>query len=548
MKTPGRLLLACALLVASSAQAQDVTCEPDDTVNTCIDRLVTRYSRTLRAGSNEIAEADAVNATPENKKTAADKQSKAAANAANNEAETKDQPGTATAGEQATSGFTDLIPWLNMVGLLSDSDESDGTIALDLNFLLFKKKKEAKHDSQLKWEFDVSPTLFEPLALAIPEDVRDERSKALQEDIDDTADSTLLYTYSVINKSLGRDFRQHQKEFQLLIAPRILSANLAAGSDQVNTAFDLKRAAFGAEQQSLVNGIRRPTNVAEEEDKADVAIRLFTADERARINEFVNKARNGYAQELAARLDAKQRAVSDSRIYGMAELVLQQPQLLITATKSIRSELVGPESWGAKVTFEKSLVDFNSFKKYAKENTAPDGKTKRKDMCKIFDSTVDAVIAESVANGSTKASDTCLDALADYVSTNAEQIENNSRWKAALEYKQVDDWAYALPDDGVNLDLPKHDRLIASAGFGRAIQRSAAKDRVDFEVAYDSNMDDDDTYNSRFVATLTYTRRFMDMDMPISIVYANKSEFLGDTDKQIGMHIGIKYRALDKEK
>jgi hypothetical protein len=61
-------------------------------------------------------------------------------------------------------------------------------------------------------------------------------------------------------------------------------------------------------------------------------------------------------------------------------------------------------------------------------------------------------------------------------------------------------------------------------------------------------MGDDETYDSRFVVTLTYTRRFMDMDMPISIVYANKSEFLNDTDKQIGLHIGIKYRALDKEK
>ena len=85
-----------------------------------------------------------------------------------------------------------------------------------------------------------------------------------------------------------------------------------------------------------------------------------------------------------------------------------------------------------------------------------------------------------------------------------------------------------------------------SAGFGRAVRRTKdVKDRVDFEAAYDSNLDDDDNYKSRFVVTLTYTRRFGEMDIPFSIVYANKSEFLEGTDQQIGLHVGLKFRALD---
>jgi len=515
MKAMRSLAIACILFAAAASQADDVACAPDDNVNTCVRRLVFDYARTLREGAPAAADASA----------------EAAAEAASNSAEENAQPGTATAGGQTASGVTDLLPWLNMLGLLSDSDESDGIIAFDLNFLLMRNRDaEARHDSQLKWQLDVSPTLFEPLAQAIP----DERSKALQDDIDETADSTLEYTYSVINKHLGRDFRQHQREFQALIAPRIFSASRGASAGEIKTAFDTKQAAFGAQLAQLVQGLNLPAGVAPGADKSKVPVQQFTADERARIDEFVRNARNEYAQEMARRLDAMQLAVSDPRIYRMAELVLQQPQVLVTATKSIRDELVGPESWGVKVTYEKSFVDFNGFRKFAGAGRAAG------DKCAILDQSAALDSAEALV-----ATDNCLTALDAYVDRYAEQIDNDSRWNVSLQYTQIDDWRYALPDDGVDLDLPKHDRLIASAGFGRAIQRSSAKDRVDFEAAYDSNMGDDETYNSRFVVTLTYTRRIMDMDMPISITYANKSEFLGDTDKQIGMHIGIKYR-VDK--
>ncbi|HEU5134669.1 MAG TPA: hypothetical protein VFU13_05955, partial [Steroidobacteraceae bacterium] len=67
-------------------------------------------------------------------------------------------------------------------------------------------------------------------------------------------------------------------------------------------------------------------------------------------------------------------------------------------------------------------------------------------------------------------------------------------------------------------------------------------------ASYDSNLDSDDNYKSRLVATLTYTRRIGDMDVPFSIVYANKSEFLEGVDKQIGLHVGVKFRGVDKGK
>ncbi|MEP7242262.1 MAG: hypothetical protein ABI885_01100 [Gammaproteobacteria bacterium] len=46
---------------------------------------------------------------------------------------------------------------------------------------------------------------------------------------------------------------------------------------------------------------------------------------------------------------------------------------------------------------------------------------------------------------------------------------------------------------------------------------------------------------------MTYLRRIADLDVPFGIVYANKSEFLEGVDKQVSLHVGVKFRAPVKE-
>jgi hypothetical protein len=80
------------------------------------------------------------------------------------------------------------------------------------------------------------------------------------------------------------------------------------------------------------------------------------------------------------------------------------------------------------------------------------------------------------------------------------------------------------------------------------LQQAKNADRIDLEVAYDSNIDSGTGDSERIKAALTYTRRVGDMDVPFAIVYANKSEFLGDVDQQIGLHLGVKFRAPGSSK
>lgn len=537
MKLSKASLLGCLLLWCAASGAQEIECDKDKDINACVNLHVHTYARTLRAGKPGAKAADAV---------AAQEEGKGVAKAVGNAEEKKDQAGTTSSGAAAKSSLTDLIPWLNMLGVLSDSDESDGTIAVDLNFLVQRRSKEKmKHDSQLKWELDVSPKPFDPLVEAIPEGVRTERTKELQEQIKETADSRLQYTFSYINEKNGRDFRQHQGRFTALVAPLIFNAS----DPVIDAAFTQKRTAIAIGLTNLLGNMRASEPGADGKlvtvpVKPQTLVGNLAEDDRKKLLEFIVQARADYAVDLASRLDDMQKAVARKSIPNMAELVLQQPQILFSATRSFRDDVVGPEALGVKFTYEKSFVDLNGFLKFAKGYKKKDS-TVATPMCEILEETSAAKLATPDAAAQSK---NCLTTLDEYLETHAEQIENQSRITGSLEFKQVDDWNYALPTDGVDMNLPKHDRVVASIGFGRAIRRTPEKDRIDFDAAFDSNLDDDDTYKSRFVVTLTYTRRFGEMDIPFSIVYANKSEFLEGTDKQIGLHFGIKYRALDEEK
>jgi hypothetical protein len=63
--------------------------------------------------------------------------------------------------------------------------------------------------------------------------------------------------------------------------------------------------------------------------------------------------------------------------------------------------------------------------------------------------------------------------------------------------------------------------------------------RLDLVANYE-DVSDDPMRQNRGVATLTVTRRFGSMAVPFGIVYATRGEFLGEVDKQLSAHVGLK--------
>lgn len=470
--------LLFGLLAATAASAQE-TCRNEETLAQCWTRVATAASGL----TNEDAKEDAREEIEANAKKA-------------------DQPGVNATGAQVQSTVTDLLPWLNMLGLLSDADASDGSIVADLNFLL-PGTGTADKNTQLKWQLNVNPEPYEPLIAAFPEAVREERKSALDGELDDTADSELQFTWSLVNQRFGRDFRQHRDTLNAIVEPLYREARAAVSVATPGLEFMQTIAPFVDSDKPL-----------------DVKVSDLGAKRDAVVTAVVLGAQQtGSAQK--ALLDHLRPKLQAAHVDRLAELVLQQPQLLLSATRRLSDDLVGPDAWGAKLTYEHSFANFGAFLR-STPSCDPRSAANR--------------------NGAIDAT-ACYPSLNKYLNDHAEDIEKGSRWQVSLEYAQTDAITYDYPDDSVHLEVPKIDRLIASIGYGRTLPRSKAADRVDLQAAYDSNLDNDAENKSRFVASFTYTRRIADLDVPIGIVYANKSEFFDDADHQIGMHIGVRFRA-----
>ncbi len=204
----------------------------------------------------------------------------------------------------------------------------------------------------------------------------------------------------------------------------------------------------------------------------------------------------------------------------LADLVEQQPQLLFTLEHAFRDEIVGPQTTQASVTWEFTRRNFGDFLR-----------TKGR-----------ACTDPAVADSTSARYDTCVSALQNYMTAYGTDLEHQTRFKVEASFKRVDAVTYSFPADGVDLALPQHDRWEVAVAAGRPLNGDKNRGRLDLQLSYDSNLDDDDSNKERITASLTYTRRVADMDMPFSIVYANKDEFLGEVDHQISMNFGLKFR------
>jgi hypothetical protein len=225
------------------------------------------------------------------------------------------------------------------------------------------------------------------------------------------------------------------------------------------------------------------------------------------------------AAARAAVTRAIQAELVSSGMSRLAELVEQQPQLLFTLTHDIRDDLVGPETTSATISWEITRRNFSAFLRNQGRSCA----------------------SPAIADGDA-AYTSCANALQSYLGSDDSDLSRQWRTKLSASYKRVKAVTYSYAGDNVNLLLPKHDRWEIALAMGRPMSQDKKGGRVDFELAYDSNLDNDTTNKERFKATLTYTRRVGDMDMPFSIVYANKDEFLGEVDHQISMNIGLRFR------
>jgi hypothetical protein len=417
----------------------------------------------------------------------------------------KAQTGADSAGAVTASTLTDLVPLFDALGMLGNSgDQADGTLALNLNFLL--PVQDVDKNTQLSLVVNTAPEPLDQLIQAFPEAEREARKDSLQKDVSTFGDSRAELTWSLVNSRFGRDFREARR----LLAPVYEGADARAG--KVNDG-DMDRL--------------RALSVKIFRDEAATNARIDGTTPFGRYPDTVVGLRNeliATAKALGETAGTRAKAVADefaaSGLSHLADLVNQQPQLLFTLSHDIRDSIVGPEKTSARLTWEFTSRNLSNF-------LGTTGAACRNE--------------EQVRQGGAVYAQ-CIDALSRYVTAYADALEKQPRWKLSATWQRVNAVHYSFPDDGVTLDLPKTERLEVALGWGRPLTAARNADRIDLEAAYDSNVDNDATNKERVKVTLTYTRRVAEMDVPFSIVYANKNEFLGEVDHQISLHFGIKFR------
>jgi hypothetical protein len=138
-----------------------------------------------------------------------------------------------------------------------------------------------------------------------------------------------------------------------------------------------------------------------------------------------------------------------------------------------------------------------------------------------------------------------------------EEIEAGTKWSIIASYKGAGRYkvSYQPTTEGaaaIGLDRPSSHELSIKAQYTRnATWQKLIVDGIETYPALHISAelmdvsDDPDRTDRRIVATLTYDVPVRKgVSFPISLVYANRGEFLGDPDRQFSAHFGLNLNSL----
>lgn len=411
--------------------------------------------------------------------------------------------GADTGGTSLASNRKNLLPFLALTGLFNEGADLDdsGTLVLDLNFLLpgLGQGKNA----QLQGVANTQPKVSGALRDALPEEGRDEVLGEIGNEIGDTDDTALRFTYSPANQGLGRSFQPHVKAFQAL-------SSLAIGD--IITAEAV--AEIGIELAELLAPY-------ESELSDDVEATPFEELPDA-LQQPLMQLVELRGREIARLEGLASAALDAADLDRFHKLVDNQPQFQLTAERKFRSSLVGPEEVGIKVAYEWGEISLNSLRK------------------SIGDDCLDP----------DRATLPCLASYSAYMAQHAGDIDQGDRFSFSAEYVELDDDLIDPGLDGFDpLAIESATKLIVSTGWSRRFEvgRSGEPILLDLVGSYE-DVSDDPMRQDRGVITLTITRNFAGVPVPLGIVYANHGEFLGDVDERLSAHVGLKFNAFGTKK
>lgn len=252
----------------------------------------------------------------------------------------------------------------------------------------------------------------------------------------------------------------------------------------------------------------------------------------ALVSSKIKEGQNRLEASVSGLFEARQQnweALTKGKLSELATLIDNQPQAYLEINYKERGELSGPDETSAKLVFEFGLVNVNGLQKWASDSK------NQKDGCDSWDD-----------------NEKSLGCLENFLKEKGGNLGDANRFALSIERVEVDDFAFALPNDGVDFRLDAVDKTIGSLSYGRRLtfdDQGSEMARLDISISHEDVSDDPDRQD-RTLAELTITRKLIgDFSLAVGLQWANKPEYLVDEDgEELGGRIAIGWKAFAKKK
>lgn len=424
------------------------------------------------------------------------------------------------------STIRNLLPRLSFTGLQRSGGTRASGESSPVGAMLNLPDGLPGNGVQLGLETELSPVLAAPVGHALTAAGNAARIDALEDDLGQLADKLITLTYAPRFLVPGREFRLYSDRFSALVTQvqEQLDATLA-GQGKKNAVKKL-----GELQRKLPHKvkIRIRGEVLELLTPSDFQCQ---PDDNCNIDE-ATKAKEIAASmvtawEVAAASDAEQ---SIQRVFLLqkrgldrfADLVNNQPQLLVTGRRLLRDPLVGASATSVSLSLEGSLHNLSDFE------SGP-GKDCR-------DNNGDWIGIGSKGKQ-------CLDAFTHYVAE--ERMQTADRFSVGLEWADLSSVDVELPADAVSLHLPGTQLWAGSVGYGRYIDfiGTPGSSRLDTRARYEY-FDNDSLRGCRWIVSLVLTQKLLGASVPFTLLYKSGGEFEIEPSDQIQVLFGLKFDVL----
>ncbi len=304
-----------------------------------------------------------------------------------------------------------------------------------------------------------------------------------------------------------------------------------AGEQRVKLQTVLAKPELSGDMKQRLDG--KPAGLTAENDSLseldDVTVSAALDPSNVRLGRSLGPHEVAYKRMLAAHLGESVTADGVNEFAKpFAKLLNNQPQFFGSVLYHARKNVAGPDERSARLTYEMGFGNLNGF-------------YRSKPSC----------VDLTPANAASCAND--LVAFAGGAKATADDPAN--RVVMSVEYRASDALSVVLPRYAIHYRAPKGHTFVYSLAYGRN-SMGARNGRIDFNVDYEDTRTSVATdilptgasaaiappkdVRDRLVAAVTYTYKINGMmAMPLSIAYANHSEYLGDVGRKLNAHIGI---------